>query len=101
MTNIEKRTHNLERYKDFTYLDTPKKFCELMANKNFDIVQVHSTQLCGENDIVGFCGVFKWENDTLTPLDGDSYNEKMLVYGYSEFVTEGKNCIDILAGEDW
>lgn len=110
MTDIEKRTHDLERYKDFTYLDKPEKFCELMANKNYDTVQVHTAAPAEDNDIVGFCGSFSWKDNVLKSLDGDSYNQNMLVYGYSEFTSSkvvdekcvnDEKCLDILVDNDW
>lgn len=101
MTDLEKRLHNRERYKGFTYLDTPKEFCKLMKDKDYDTVQVHATDPIGDDDIVGFCGVFSWKNNVLTPLDGDSYNQNVLVYGYSEFTANNEKCIDILVGENW
>lgn len=98
---------NEERYKNFTILDKPVKFNELFNNKDFDCVQVHSTQVIKHENkhyFVGFCGVFSWLNNTLKSLDGDSYNEEMTVCGYKYFVNKEKNVhsgIDILVGDDW
>lgn len=64
-------------------------------------MQLHSIQPCGDNDIVGFCGVFSWINNVLTPLDHDSYSDETLVYGYSWFKNEiSDRCLDILV-EEW
>lgn len=91
---------NNERYNDFTLFETPVRFKDMQANIDIKEVQLHSVELCGENDIVGFCGAFSWVNNILTPLDGDSYSENTLVYGYSWFEdADGNKCLDILVGE--
>lgn len=97
------------RYRNFTYCDKPGDklvpFDKFMAGEDIDIVQLHLLDVIGidENkDIVGFCGAFEWKNNTLAPLDGDSYNPGVLVYGYRWFTTEdGKRGLDILVGDDW
>lgn len=73
-----------ERYKDFTVLDKPKSFKDLFAGKDITLVQVHSSEVMGD-DIIGFCGVFEWKKDRLISLDGDSYNPEMTVLAYSYF----------------
>lgn len=92
-------------YKDFLILDKPAMFCELFAGQNIPCVQVHSIQViqvCGNApDIVGFCGVFKWNDDEIISLDGDSYSQSTIVYGYSWFSNGKDKCLDILVGEDW
>ena len=101
---------NSERYKNFTYFNKPGDdpavpFNKLMAGENIDVVQVNSLQILGNNGyevIIGFCGAFEWKNDTLRPLDGDSYNPATLVYGYEWFTTkDGGRGLEILVGEDW
>lgn len=95
---------NSTRYKDFTFFDKPQDkpvpFDELMKNEDIDCVQVHLLQTyeCeGHKDLVGFAGIFEWKNNILKSLDGDTYNPKSLVYGYSWFKTkDGKRCLDIL-----
>ena len=96
---------NSKRYKDFTYFDKslyhPVPFNELMEDEYIPIVQVHSLASIGDN-ITGFCGAFEWKGNTLKALDGDSYNESMLVYGYNWFTTEhGRRGLDVLVREDW
>ena len=113
---------NIERYKGFTILDEPIPFSKFAKNKEYDVVQVHLTQVIDigttdENgfhfdgyDIVGFAGVFEWKSNTLKSLDGDTYNKNMNVLGYSRFYTAVRNddgkiinqqCLDILVGDDW
>lgn len=88
-----------DRYKDFVIFDEPKPFCELFT-EDIPVVQTHSTQVY-KGIILGFCGTFSWKNHQIKSLDGDSYNEKMLVLGYEWFKTGKKNCLDILVGDDW
>ena len=95
-----------DRYSDFKILEIPKEFKEMFLNQNISRVQVHSVQIyeasSGKLDIVGFCGSFAWARNKLDPLDGDSYNENMLVLGYQWFTDErGNKCLDILVGNDW
>ena len=85
-----------DRYKNFTVLKEPTDFCKLFKDKNFGLVQVHTYI-----DDVGFCGAFGWKNNKLESLDGDSYNEEMIVYAYSTFGEKGKEALDIVVGEDW
>ena len=90
----------LPRYKDFTIVKEPIKFKDMFAGQNIDCVQLHSTEVVFDT-IVGFCGVFMWHDNTLTPLDGDSYSENVLVLGYDWFEHNGEKCLDILVGNDW
>lgn len=103
MTDFSSIIKNLDRYKTFTLLDSPKPFSELMKNETVSLVQVHCATLINDNtDIVGFCGVFKWENNVLTPLDGDIYNPDVNVLGYDWFTDkDGNRCLDILVDENW
>ncbi len=103
---IKSIIQNSTRYNDFTLLDKPIKFSTLFKNKDYEVVQVHSTEpIIIENktvDIVGFCGVFSWIGNNLKPLDQDIYNKDVLVLGYNEFKNGyTENCIDILVGNDW
>ena len=90
----------IDRYKDFTVLNSPSVFCNLFADRTIPCVQIHSIQQC-DDGIVGFCGVFKWEDNKITPLDGDSYNETMDIYGYSWFMHDGEKCLDVLVKDNW
>lgn len=96
---------NLDRYKNFLFLINPIPFNKLFKDKDFDCVQLHSTQIFGEKDIVGFCGSFLWKDNKLKPLDGDSYLEDVEVIGYDFFSYNEnemiKRGIDILAGNNW
>ena len=92
------------RYKDFVIMDAPAIFSEMFAGQDIPCVQLHSIQVCGNEDgrdIVGFCGAFKWDGSEAIPLDGDSYTKNTIVYGYSWFMDENIKCLDILVGEDW
>lgn len=101
MNNLKNIIKNNERYKDFTVLNGPVKFKDMQAGNDIEVVQLHSIASCGEDDVVGFCGAFSWINNTLTPLDHDSYSEETLVYGYNWFTDEnGNKCLDILV-EEW
>lgn len=106
MNELKEIIKNSDRYSEFTLLNEPIPFKKLFKDKNFDCVQLHSAQIFtyknGTKDIVGFCGVFNWMNNTIKPLDGDSYNDNFMVLGYERFSTQNKNnCIDILVGDDW
>ena len=101
---LEKILKESERYKGFTLLEKPEPFNKHFAGKSYPIVQVHSTEIfevsSGKKDIVGFYGQFEWKNNKITPLDGDSYSETMLVLGYEEFDCDEGKGIDILVGND-
>lgn len=86
------------RYKNFIKVDSVP-FKELFKDQNINFIQVHSNQPCGD-DIVGFCGVVRWKDNTLYPLDGDTYYDEMPVVGYKWFEHNGEKCLDILVS-DW
>lgn len=94
-----------DKYKDFTYLEEQKVFNELFKDRNYDLVQIYDMHPIHplnmfSNDIVGFCGVFKWKDNDITPLDGDSYMDDMDVFGYKEFTTkDNEKALDILVCE--
>ena len=92
-----------KRYKGFHYLAKSQLFNELFHDQNFDAVQIHDANyhnVNGKKVITGFCGIFKWEDNKLSPLDNDIYTEKMPVIAYNEFSHKGKKCLDILV-ESW
>jgi len=107
MSKLKSIIKKSNRYSNFILLDSPIPFDELFKDKNFELVQLHSTQIIGKGDIkdiVGFCGVFYWQNNEIIPLDGDSYNKSMMVLGYEMFKNEEENIstgLDILVGNDW
>ena len=88
------------RYRDFQLLKDPVPFDILMKGRDIALVQVHDMTPAGD-DIVGFAGAFSWQQDLLTPLDGDCYNKGMSVCGYRWFRCDGKTCLDILVDGDW
>ena len=53
----------------------------------------------GGGGIVGFAGMFRWENGTIMSLDEDSYSSPV-IWGYKEFEEKGRKCLNILA-EKW
>jgi len=114
MKDWKKIIKNSERYRDFTILDEPMSFKEFATNHgDIDLVQIHSAEVIKIGDyydLAGFAGHFSWKNNTLTPLDGDSYNENMTVLAYDWFypiTIDGSpskysgECLDILVGDDW
>lgn len=97
-----------DRYKKFTLPDKPACFKDMFRGRDFDAVQLHSTQIIdtgdGKKDIVGFCGIFRWTDGKIYPLDGDIYYDDFKVIGFEEFqnIPMGVNTgIDILVGDDW
>ena len=63
-----------DRYKKFTLPDKPACFKDMFKGRDFDVVQLHSTQIIdidGKKDIVGFCGIFRWTDGKIYSLDGD------------------------------
>ena len=90
-----------ERYSSFTLLDVPVPLSEWAKDKDYPTVQLHDTTVYKWDDgadVVGFAGVFAWEDNQLTSLDGDTYNPDMPVIGYEEF----DGGVDILVkGGEW
>ncbi len=91
-----------EDYKKFTFLDTPTKFSELFADYDDIDVETHSAdiwEIAGKKKLVGFCGTFKWKDKNVIPLDGDSYNKDMTVFGYKWWLED--TLLFVLVGNDW
>jgi hypothetical protein len=91
-------------YENFKGLEEPVPFNEYFKNQDVRVVQVYC--LTDDGFDAGFCGVFSWKDNIITPLDGDTYNEKMLVYGYRWFSFENSHhdeekALNIVVGEDW
>ena len=85
-------------FEDFKILDKPVEFCQFFKDQNLDIVQVYSKINTG--DII-FCGIFEWSNNQAFSLDGDNFNERMLIYGYCfDDDKEVKSCY-ILTDNNW
>lgn len=102
LKRLKKIIKNSDRYKNFTLLECPVRFKDMQADNDIDVVQLHSIEPCGD-DIVGFCGQCTWKDNVLSPLDGDTYYDTMLVYGYEWWSNEEegvKRGLDILV-EDW
>ena len=91
-----------ERYKNFKLLDNPMKFSELFADYDDIKVETHSTgiwEIDGKKSLVGFCGIFKWKDKKAVPLDGDSYNKDVTIFGYRWWLEDA--LLFILVGNDW
>ena len=97
---IQDIINTIERYNGFIILDEPTPFSIWRENQDEEYVQVHDMDTCGGDTPVGFCGVFKWENNKLVSLDNDTYWKDMLVYAYSYWEHDGIKGLDILV-EDW
>lgn len=95
------------RYDDFTFLDEPLPFKLCFKDKNFDKVQLHFiTDISSPSSAraVGCCGYFSWKDNTLTPLDDDTYNENVYVFGYKRWNRAKDNVeydLDIIVEDDW
>lgn len=87
------------RYKNFQCFERPIAFNELFRDTDYDVVQVHD--MMPLDDPVGFVGVFKWKSNALTPLDGDTYNANMPVWGFNVFINKDmQECLDVLS-DNW
>lgn len=98
ISEIRDRINSNSRYKNFTLLDSPVAFKDFDCGDIVDIVQVHSVQPVLD-DIVGFMGAFAFRYGEIISLDGDSYFENMLVYGYEWWENEDEGIakgLDIL-----
>lgn len=79
------------------------EFKKLFTGKNYYLVQLFDIHNYGTEDnpiITGFAGTFKWVDDVLVALDGDSYDDDMVVVGYQEFVNNNEPALNILV-EEW
>ena len=92
-----------QRYEDFAFLDTPVPFSEFAKDKDIDRVQLHPVVTMKNGDVFAhFGGVFRWQDNTITSLDGDSYNDKFLVHGFEWFTTtNGETGLDVIVMGDW
>ena len=93
-----------DRYKGFIYFKKPVKFDEYFKNQTFDLVQLHDIDIAPCGSFIGFCGSFSWQNNTIKPLDGDSYTPNMNIFGFREFAyddhDEEMSGLDILT-DSW
>lgn len=98
---------NLSKYKEFDnfkYLNTPQSFDSLFSDKDFPIIQLYDGTIisAGKTSIpVGFTGSFSWIDNKIIPLDGDSYDEKMVVLAIREWEKDEEKIMDILVEGDW
>ena len=105
MIDIEK-IKSLEKCKKFTFVDQTD-FIDLFKNKNFEVVEVYypvevycSFKHDGELNIT-FVGKFKWENNIISSLDGDEYNDHMNVIAYEVFSHEDKIYLGVISSFPW
>lgn len=97
MIDIEK-IRSLDKCKNFTFVNYPTDFIDLFKNKNFEIVEVYYPfKYDGELDVT-FVGKFKWENNIISSLDGDEYNDHMNVIAYEVFSNKDKICLGVIVG---
>lgn len=98
--DIKKIALEEDRFKSHTFLDDPIPFSELFKGQNIDLVDVYS--IFSEIGSV-FCGTFRWKNNDIRSLDGDTYNKDMLVYAYKFYESKDKDIsgLSILVGTDW
>lgn len=97
----------MKRYRDLGFVFPnsnffSNKFNKLFEGKNYPLVQLFDIYNYGTEDnpiITGFAGVFKWIDNTLIPLDGDSYDDDMVVIGYQKFVNNNEPALNILVKE--
>lgn len=97
-----------ERYDDFVFIEysfsgsTNVPFSTYANNDHYHIVQIYDLTIApNADDILGFAGQFRWENNKITSLDGDSYNPDMTIWGYKIFRDDdGNTCLDVLTC-DW
>lgn len=95
---LKQRVSSLDRYKDFTFLESPTEFnkTDLFSDKYAEI-QLHDVnEIPDYPDVVGFCGVFRIKDGEIVSLDGDSYGSQMIVVGYEEFKYDNGTCLDLL-----
>lgn len=90
---------------DFTILEKPAKFAEMFADKNIPRVQVFTKVDNTEGYDIVFSGAFKWENNEIISIDGDSYNKNMAVLKYEWDEDDEKESdyeiLNILVVNDW
>lgn len=97
-----------ERYDKFVFIEdsfsnpTSTPFSTFAKNDRYHIVQVYDLSIVPSADsIVGFAGQFRWENNKLISLDGDSYNSDMTIWGYKIFRNGDEvTCLNVLTC-DW
>lgn len=84
-----------DRFKDYIYGEESFVFQEKFYNKDIDCVQlIHYEH--------GFCGEFMWRGNAIYPLDGDSYANKIVGFGYQHFIDRiGRQCLNVVVGDEW
>ena len=98
LKEIAKKEH---QFNSHVFLDDPVPFSELFKDKNINVVDVYSIYSAEIGSI--FCGTFRWKNNDIRSLDGDTYNRDTLVYAYKFYESKDKDIsgLSILVGTDW
>ena len=101
--NIKNTANESKKYSRYEMLTEPVKWCDFAKNKDYDHVSVHAYLQTTPftNSTILFVGAFEWHNNNLESLDGDIYNNDMLVYGYEEWNDNVTKGIHIIVGDDW
>lgn len=99
--DIKEIAEKEHQFKSHIFLDDPVSFSELFKDKNINVVDVYSIYSAEMGST--FCGTFRWKNNDIRPLDGDTYNKDMLVYAYKFYESKDKDIsgLSILVGTDW
>ena len=75
-------------YNGFTILSNTTPFNELFSDMDFGAVDVYLiTNLSPYEKIITFAGKFKWQNNQIEPLDGDSYSNNLKVFAYKKLLS--------------
>ncbi len=92
------RLKTLDEYSDYVYLDEPKKFSELFADRDFPLIKLHDIclPLSGSQDNI--TGTYKWKNGKWSAAEDSDpeYGPDVIVYGYKQSVKRGELRLDIL-----
>ena len=75
-------------YNGFTILSNTTPFNDLFPDMNFDAVDVYLiVNKSPYEKIITFAGKFKWINNQIVPLDGDSYSNNSKVFAYKKVLS--------------
>ena len=89
------------KYQGFKFLSEPTSFKKLFAKTDIPVVNIYDCGLIEKdqplfgNAIIGFVGGFSWLGGNRISLDGDSYDDP-LVLGYKWYYRRNVRCLSIL-----
>ena len=89
-----------KRYNDFTIVDDPVRFTEMFAGQDISYVEVFSIWNLSGEPAGYFCGAFQWKDNDIISLDGDSYEDDMVVYAY-KWIPDGEDNALLICVYDW